>query len=294
VKFGYEKVKIPKKLKQAKYFILAILKLQYPRKSVYDFMDSGLGLEPDNCHQKIPMNCYISWKTNLLARSHYLDLKDFVSSNEDFNFYFFSDSDQDEWMRVNLEGEEIFEIYNRSIYGASKSDIFRICLLEKLGGAFFSINRVIRLPLKEIIGSGSDFVVSFDSGKYERSGASEKIPAEFRDRAVIQWGMISPPNHMILKIAIANMIKDAPRYSGREFSPPKVAIWNFDGPYMLTRAVDECLDLPGEKSISFAGINYFESMHIPKGSEFRYAVEPSYLGTIKGKILYDLVDSYRK
>jgi mannosyltransferase OCH1-like enzyme len=276
----------PKKLRQSKYLIKAIIKCQYPRKSVYDFMNSGLELIQDS-NNKIPKNCYISWKTNLLARSHYADLRNFVISNPEFKFYFFTDHEQDEWMRTNLEGSEIFDIYRRAIYGASRSDIFRACLLEKFGGAFFSVNRLIQFPLKKLIGDGSNFVVSFDTGKYERPTASKSIPPELRAKAVIQWGMISPPNHLILQIAISNIIKEAEYYSGREYSPPKEAIWNFDGPYMLTRAVDEYLSLKGSNKITFAGINYYNSMLIPKGSEFRYAVEPSYLGDSKGKILKD-------
>lgn len=91
----------PKKLRQSKYLIKAIIKCQYPRKSVYDFMNSGLELIQDS-NNKIPKNCYISWKTNLLARSHYADLRNFVISNPEFKFYFFTDYEQDEWMRINL------------------------------------------------------------------------------------------------------------------------------------------------------------------------------------------------
>jgi mannosyltransferase OCH1-like enzyme len=190
-------------------------------------------------------------------------------------------------MKINTEGTEIYDIYKRVIYGASRSDIFRTCLLEKFGGVFFSINRLIQLPLKDLVGDGSNFVVSFDPGIYKRTNVSKIIPLEFRDNAVIQWGMISPPHHEILQIAISRIVKNAKYYSGREFSPPKEAIWNFDGPYMLTRALDEYLSSSKTPKITIEGFNYNNSMYIPRGAIFRYAVEPSYLGDLKGKILKD-------
>ena len=278
-------VKVPKKIIQTKYRTLALLKNQYPRKNVYDFMNpSPIEIWSDG-NKRIPNNCYFSWKTNFVANSHYSSLKKFVLSNPDFNFYFFSDFDQDEWMKTNFKGEQILDIYSRCVFGASKSDIFRICLLEKVGGIFFSINRVIELPLKYFVSDDSNYVVSFDTSKFERVGASGKIPLEFREKPVIQWGMMAPPNHGILRIAREMIISSAPYYSERRFSSPKVAIWNFDGPYMLTRAVDKYLESTGRNFVTFAGTNYFDSVSVPKGSEFRYAVEPSYLGAKNSIIL---------
>jgi hypothetical protein len=84
-----------------------------------------------------------------------------------------------------------------------------------------------------------------------------------------------------LRIAIKNIVESSEFYSGKLFSPPKEAIWNFDGPYMLARSIDEYLSNPENTDYTFAGRNYFETMYIPKGSEYRYAVIPSYLGTKK-------------
>lgn len=273
-----------KKLRQLKYLVKACIYLQYPRKNVYNFMNKGLILAKVS-RRNVPKNCYISWKTNLLVKSHYNDLQKFVSNNPDFDFYFYTDDAQDKWMQTNMRGTEIYSIYKRAIYGASRSDIFRICLLDKFGGVFFSINRLVQLPLKDLVGDGLNFVVSFDPGLLKRTNVSKKIPLEFRDNAIIQWGMISPPRHEILQIAMSRIVENAKYYSGREFSPPKEAIWNFDGPYMLTRALDEYLSKYKNPKVTFRGLNYSNSMYVPRGAIFRYAVEPSYLGDLKGKIL---------
>jgi mannosyltransferase OCH1-like enzyme len=277
-------MEIPKIMRRSKYLIRALIHLEYPRKSVYDFMKHGSSLK-QNQHNAIPKHCFFSWKTDLLTRSHYIAIRDFVNKNPDFEFFFFTDKEELDWMSDNFSGSKILDIYHRAIYGASKSDIFRTCLMLKNGGIFFSVNRLLTISLSNLIGEGRNFLISFDPGHYVRGGASDRIPLNFRFNPVVQWCMVSPPNHEILRIAIKNIVKSSEFYSGKFFSPPKEAIWNFDGPYMLTRSIDEYLDNSINVNYTFAGINYFESMYIPKGSEYRYAATPSYLGAKKSMIL---------
>jgi len=188
-------------------------------------------------------------------------------------------------MAKNFEGSEILDVYQRAVFGASKSDIFRTCILLKHGGIFFSVNRLVTIPLSNLVGNGRNFMISFDPGPYIRSGVSDRIPFEYRKNSVIQWCLVSPPKHKILKIAIDSIVKSSKFYSDKFFSPPKEAIWNFDGPYMLARSIDQYLTDPENNDFTFAGINYFNSVVIPNGSEYRYAKAPSYLGEKKSKIL---------
>jgi len=277
-------MRTPQIIRQSKYFIKALINFEYPRKSVYDFMKHG-HLLGENPHDTIPKTCFFSWKTDLLTRSHYSHLKNFVEQNPDFDFFFFTDDQELSWMAQNFEGSEILNIYQRAVFGASKSDIFRTCLLLRHGGIFFSVNRLVTIPLLSLVGNGRNFIISFDPGPYIRSGASDRIPLEYRGNSVIQWCLVSPPNHKILMIAINSIVKSSGFYSDKFFSPPKEAIWNFDGPYMLARSIDQYLADLENNNFAFAGVNYFNSVEIPNGSEYRYAKAPSYLGEKKSRIL---------
>ena len=277
-------MEIPKTVRRLRYLIRGLIHLEYPRKSVYDFMKYGSSLEQIQ-KSTIPKQCFLSWTTDLLTRSHYFQLRAFVDKNPDFEFFFFTDKEELDWMRKNFSNSKILDIYQRAVYGASKSDIFRTCLMLRNGGVFFSVNRLVTISLSNLIGEGRKFLISFDPGHYARDGASDRIPPHFRYNSVVQWCIVSPPNHEILRIAIKNIVESSEFYSGKFFSPPKEAIWNFDGPYMLARSVDEYLSNSINNDYDFAGINYFESMYIPKGSEYRYATTPSYLGVKKSMIL---------
>lgn len=277
-------MEIPKIVRRSRYIIRGLVHLEYPRKSVYDFMKHGSYLKQSHSNS-IPRQCFFSWKTDLLTRSHYFELRDFVNKNPEFEFFFFTDKEELDWMNRNFSQSKILDIYHRAIYGASKSDIFRTCLMLKNGGIFFSVNRLVTISLSNLIGNRKNFLISFDPGLYARDSASNRIPLNFRSNSVVQWCIVSPPNHKILRIAIKSMVKSSKFYSGKLFSPPKEAIWNFDGPYMLARSIDEYLNNSENIDFTFAGRNYFETMYIPKGSEYRYAVIPSYLGAKKSMIL---------
>ena len=126
-------MEIPKNFRRSRYLIKGLIHQEFPRKSVYDFMKHGSSFKQIQ-HSAIPKQCFFSWKTDLLTRSHYNQIKDFVDKNSDFEFFFFTDKEEFDWMRKNFSGSKILEIYNRAIYGASKSDIFRTCLMLKNGG----------------------------------------------------------------------------------------------------------------------------------------------------------------
>ena len=278
-------VEIPKNIKKIKYIIKAILSNEFPRKSVYEFTIPGENLNIELGSRFIPHICFITWKTHLLVKSHHHELKKFVRSNPDFKFYFFTDNSQDLWMKKNFIGSKIYDIYSRVVFGASKADIFRICLLYQYGGFFFSVNKLVSAPLNKLIGDRTKFIVSFEPSKYVRLGASKKIPIIYRNNTAIQWGIISPPKHPILGIALNSIINNEKLFTGKIYCPPKNAIWNFDGPYMWTKAIDNYLISEPNAKVNFAGINFDNSAYTPKGSEFRYISEPSYLGVKRGIII---------
>jgi mannosyltransferase OCH1-like enzyme len=149
----------PKIVRRFRYLIRGLIHLEYPRKSVYDFMKHGSSLE-QNQNITIPRQCFFSWKTDLLTRSHYFELRDFVNKNPEFEFFFFTDKEELDWMKSNFSGSKILDIYHRAIYGASKSDIFRTCLMLKNGGIFFSVNRLVTISLSNLIGNRKNFLIS--------------------------------------------------------------------------------------------------------------------------------------
>ena len=229
-------------------------------------------------------NCYMTWKSPYLPRSHARDLKVFISKNPQYNFYFFSDSEQSEWMEENFSGTKLLEIYKNLRFPASKSDVFRYSIVYKLGGTFFSINRFTSQPLLDFVGELEDFQLSFSKVPYIRESAFPEYPNEFKDFSVIQYTISAPPKSKVLKNALELLEIKAESYKGVKFEKVNRAIWNLTGPYLLTDAVDMYLNMGGNR-LRVQGFDFLNTLWIPEGLEFRYFQSPSYMSFKNQEVL---------
>ena len=231
-------------LTKVKYFYLGLIHMEFPRKSVLDYVNV-----PDNFadleNSENRVNCFLSWKNTKLSRTHYTEFTKFLSINPQVNFILFNDCLQDKWMETFFGSHEIFKIYKGIKFEASKSDVFRLCLLKKYGGIFTGINRVLDVPFSELIIDNQQFVLSFEKNYYKRDKQSEILPQEFKDFSVVQYTIIAPKEHKILDMAIERIIALAPQFNKVIFESPKNAIWNFSAPYLLTEVVDNYIELYG-------------------------------------------------
>ncbi len=273
-------------LKKVKYLIKGLINLEYPRKSLRKLVIIPSNFEQINNGEDV-VNCFISWTSDKLNRTHYREYLTFILKNPDIKFYLFNDKLQDDWMLKYFSGHAIFDIYKGLKFNASKSDVFRLCLLQIYGGIFVSLNRVIDQPINSIPRIGKDFILSFEKIRYVRDDASHLYPKEFRDYPVQQSIIAAPKNHKILDLAIRYIIREAPNFNKVVFEYSKKAIWQFTGPYSLTHAIDEYINTFGLKDLYIYGFNFNGSTRLAAGAEYRYAFSPSYLG-FRNKIILDI------
>ena len=267
-----------------KFFLKGILNLEYPRQ---ELRPQVLKFEEELfAKSQKSLNCFISWKDTKLTRTHAKEYKNFIKLNKDVQFWFFDDNSQDEWMEAHFPNNSIYKIYQGIRFPASKSDIFRLCLLYEYGGIYTGINRVFDGSLRELYSEADKFLISFEQNSFVRQNASAMIPAEFKNFNVVQHTLFAPAKHEILRMALEAIISHAPNYNKVVFSSVKDAIWNFSAPYLLTHVVDDYLDNCGGGRVKFSGIQYNNRCHIPGGAEYRYASSPSYLGA-KNRLILD-------
>lgn len=262
-------------MRKLKYQIEGFLARELPTKSVLDFMELA-PLEFHTSGNLTPLVCWTSWKNSKIPKSLYSGWKKMVLDNKEIKFYFFDDGLQEEWMLKHFGQHKIYDIYKRVVFGASKSDIFRLCITSKYGGIFLSINRLVKYPLLELIGDRLSYVMTFEKNIYSRKNPPTQIPEMYRQNAVAQWGIICPPGHPLPKIALKRIVDHEKNFKGLTFQNVPEAILKFDGTYLYTHAFDDYLNGEPNAKISFAGYDYFDSMELPIGAKYRYASEPSY------------------
>ena len=272
-----------RRLKMLKFLLKGILNMEYPRQ---ELRPQVLKFEQELFDKnQESLNCFISWKDTKLTRTHAKEYKNFIKLNKDVRFWFFDDNSQDKWMGENYQSHPIYKIYQGVRFPASKSDIFRLCLLYEYGGIYTGINRVFDGSLRELYSGADKFLISFEKNSFVRQTASNIIPAEFRNLNVVQHTLFAPARHGILRMAMEAIVSHAPNYNKVVFPSVKEAIWKFSAPYLLTHVVDNYLDQFGMKNVAFSGIQYNQTCRIPRGAEFRYATSPSYLGSENRQIL---------
>jgi len=229
-------------------------------------------------------NCYMTWKSSRLPRSHARDLRKFIESNSEFSFYFFDDADQEKWMESNFPNTRILQIYRDLNFPAAKSDVFRYAIVWKLGGTFFSINRLTHMPLSELIGSLKSFQLSFSKVPYERDTEFPSYPVQYKGLAVIQYTVSAEPKNDVLNHALQMIQERSDSYQNINFEKVNRAIWNLTGPYLLTDAVDRYLNR-GSVELEIKGFEFLDSLWIPKGLKYRYLQSPSYMSYRNKKVL---------
>jgi len=273
-----------RRLKMLKYLLIGILNREYPRQELTPHV-LKFNQEIFDKSQK-SLNCFVSWKDTKLTKTHAKEYLNFIELNEDLQFWFFDDNSQDEWMEAHFLNHPIYKIYRGIRFRASKSDVFRLCLLYEYGGIYTGINRVFEGSLSQLYSEADGILISFEDNSFVRQNVSIRIADEFRNLNVVQHTLFAPAKHEILRMALEAIVNHAPKYNKVVFPSVKEAIWNFSGPYLLTQVIDDYFDSYGVGAVKFSGIQYNNTCRIPHGARYRYAASPSYLGSENRQILH--------
>ena len=115
---------IPKVIKQS---IINILNIPYPLKQDYNPV--------------IPLNIFQTWHTKKLPPLMENAVNKIKLLNPRFNHQLFDDYDCREFIKKNFT-LEILNAYDSLIPGAYKADLWRYCILYKLGGIYLDIKYI--------------------------------------------------------------------------------------------------------------------------------------------------------
>ena len=135
---------------------------------------------------------------------------------------------------------------------------------------------MIDLDLIKILPSKEQFIITFEKIETTRNNPSLKIPELFRNKKVVQWGLISGPNHAFVDLCLKTIEDQAESFRGIKFPNVAEPGLRFSGPDLLSSVLDSYLE-KHTKGITYMGFDYNNSMIVPNGSKYRYAWEPSYL-----------------
>lgn len=231
---------------------------------------------------KIPNVVYQTWDRNRLGRTHLRELHRFRNLNPEYSFVFFDTEAMNAYMRTWYQGHPIYDIFNNIQFGASKADVFRYCLLFREGGWYFDINKMINIPLKELVNVHHEAVLSYENNPVLEN---ETVPPEivndlqYPNNTFVQWGFGFIKGHPILKDIIDQIVKDYPGYKNKRFESVQMAILDFTATYQWTRTIWKTLKRePALRATTHqCGKDFFgQGVFFIKRSWSRYLLKKSY------------------
>lgn len=88
--------------------------------------------------QIIPLNIYLTWSSKILPPKMKKNVENLKRQNPEFNILLYDDDDVLNFLIENFD-DDVVNSYNALIPGAYKADLFRLCILYKLGGIYIDI-----------------------------------------------------------------------------------------------------------------------------------------------------------
>jgi len=92
----------------------------------------------ENINFDIPSNIFQTWQTKILPPKMFDAISKIKRQNPRFNYFLFDDNDCREFIKTNFP-VDVLNAYDSLIPGAYKADLWRYCILYKMGGIYLDI-----------------------------------------------------------------------------------------------------------------------------------------------------------
>ncbi len=94
----------------------------------------GDQISVDKLIQDITPAVYQTWESNHFGKRHAQEMQKFRSLNPGLDFFLFNKFQRDVYMKENWGERPIYKAYQDAIFGQTKADIFRYCIIYDKGG----------------------------------------------------------------------------------------------------------------------------------------------------------------
>ena len=174
----------------------------------------------------VPLTIYQSWQTNNVPTKMRENIFNLLKMNPEFDYYLYSDESSLEFIKTHYE-QEVVDAFNSLKPGAYKSDLWRYCILYKLGGVYLDIKYSSVVPLYSIV-KANPVIYTKDLD----NNCSKFSNFTFRT-GIYNAFMVSPPNNEIFKESINEIVYSCKHKLYRENS------LDITGPCHLSRIIEK-------------------------------------------------------
>ena len=144
--------------------------------------------QQEGVRNNVPLVIYESWKTHKVPKGTRDNIMALLQANPEFDYYLYSDEDCAAFIEDNYDAD-VLAAFKSLKPGAYKSDLWRYCILYKMGGVYLDIKYYSLVPLIDIIDEISTVYVKDLGGG-----------------CVYNAFLISPPKNEIFKLCIDDIV----------------------------------------------------------------------------------------
>jgi mannosyltransferase OCH1-like enzyme len=126
-------------------------------------------------------------------------IDELIEMNPEFDYYLYSDEACAKFIEENFD-KEVVAAFHTLKPGAYKSDLWRYCILYKLGGVYLDIKFVCMKPLLQVVKEHPTMFVN---------DIQDNCKNSLLRRGLYNAFMISPPNNEVFKYCIAEIVKNS-------------------------------------------------------------------------------------
>jgi mannosyltransferase OCH1-like enzyme len=144
----------------------------------------------------VPLNIYQTWYTTNVPPKMKENIDSLLQMNQDFNYYLYSDEQCKEFIKENFE-QDVLDAFNRFKPGAYKADLWRYCILYKLGGVYLDIKFHTIIPLNSVLSENPEIFV------LDLQESSDLCESKL---SVYNGVLASPPGNIIFKDCIDSIV----------------------------------------------------------------------------------------
>jgi mannosyltransferase OCH1-like enzyme len=191
----------------------------------------------------VPLVIYESWNTHELPKGMCDNILQLLKTNPEFDYYLYSDEECAAFIADNYD-KDVLMAFQLLKPGAYKSDLWRYCILYKLGGLYLDVKYYSTVPLINLIDENPTvFVRDLDK------------------KCIYNAFMISPPKNEIFKLCIDDIVKSCKerlyKRSPLDITGPcllgKIIIEKYGSEYIHNISMKHKLSLFNDRSISYMG-----------------------------------------
>ncbi len=234
--------------------------------------------------QEIPRMVYQTAESRWVHPTHFKSLTAFRDKNPDLGFQLFDKGHRDAYMNSMWRTHPIHDVYERSMFGQLKADIFRYCIVFDKGGYYFDFNKGCLLPLTELHSAGAEGLVTYETNQ-ELVFPLPKVAGSVLNpfNLVVQWAFGFRKGHPLLWQVIERIVQIEPFFRGAVPRIPKRAILSMSGPGVFTAVFRDYVSEHGLGSIVEAGEDFYgHGIFRLRGSKF-LAKEADYYGALRNR-----------